>query len=74
MSVPQTSFKTAVADSGGTVQLERLELRELEMPLLEPFETSFGRTTVRRILIVRAFDRSGAYGYGECTAMEGRPT
>jgi O-succinylbenzoate synthase len=41
------------------------------MPLLAPFETSFGRATTRRILIVRVFDRSGASGYGECTAMEG---
>ncbi len=53
------------------VQLERLDLREIQMPLLAPFETSFGRTTTRRIFIVRAFDRSGACGYGECTAMEG---
>ncbi|MGZ5233543.1 MAG: hypothetical protein ACXWC3_26325, partial [Burkholderiales bacterium] len=53
------------------LQLERLELREIQMPLLAPFETSFGRATTRRILIVRVFDRSGAYGYGECTAMEG---
>lgn len=53
------------------MKLERLELREIQMPLLEPFETSFGRATTRRILIVRAFDRSGAVGYGECTAMEG---
>ncbi len=59
--------------AGGTVKLrlERLELRELQMPLIAPFETSFGRTTVRRILIIRAFDRSGAFGYGECTASEG---
>jgi o-succinylbenzoate synthase len=54
-----------------SLQLEGLELREIEMPLVVPFETSFGRTTLRRILIVRVFDRSGAYGYGECTASEG---
>ena len=54
-----------------SLRLERLELREIQMPLLAPFETSFGRATTRRILIVRAFDRSGAVGYGECTAMEG---
>lgn len=54
-----------------TLHLEKLELREIQMPLLAPFETSFGRTTRRRILIVRAFDRSGASGYGECTAAEG---
>ena len=52
------------------LQLERLELREIELPLKSPFETSFGRTTRRRILIVRAFDKSGASGYGECVASE----
>ncbi|MGI8733758.1 MAG: o-succinylbenzoate synthase [Pyrinomonadaceae bacterium] len=53
------------------LSLERLELREIELPLKSPFETSFGRTTERRILIVRAFDRTGASGYGECVAGEG---
>lgn len=52
------------------LQLERLELREIELPLKSPFETSFGRTTRRRILIVRAFERGGAFGYGECVAGE----
>src|SRR5919198_1570963 len=52
------------------LQLERIELREIELPLKYPFETSFGRTARRRILIVRVFDRSGAAGYGECVAGE----
>ena len=52
------------------LQLERIELREIELPLKWPFETSFGRTTRRRILIVRAFDRDGASGYGERVAGE----
>ncbi len=54
-----------------TLRPTKLELREIEMPLVSAFETSFGRTTRRRILIVRVFDESGACGYGECTAMEG---
>jgi O-succinylbenzoate synthase len=45
-------------------------LTEIELPLKYPFETSFGRTTRRRIMIVKVTDRSGAYGYGECTAPE----
>jgi len=53
------------------LQLDRLELRELSLPLKHPFETSFGRTTNRRVLIVQAIDHSGAAGYGECVAMEG---
>ena len=52
-----------------TLQLEKIELREIELPLRHAFETSFGVTTARRIVIVRVFDKSGATGYGECTAM-----
>src|SRR5205085_10078207 len=52
------------------LNLERIELREIGLPLKYPFETSFGRTTRRRIMIVRVFDQSGAFGYGECTAPE----
>lgn len=52
------------------LKLERIELREIELPLKSPFETSFGRTTRRRILIVRVFDQDGAAGYGECVASE----
>src|SRR5438874_4957605 len=53
------------------LKLERIELREIELPLKSPFETSFGRTTRRRMLIVKAFNRDGASGYGECVASEG---
>jgi o-succinylbenzoate synthase len=52
------------------LELERLELRELNLPLKHPFETSFGRTTNRRIFIVRVIDRDGAEGWGECVALE----
>ena len=59
-----------ISEPSMSLQLERIELREIELPLKWPFETSFGRTTKRRIMIVRVFDKSGAYGYGECTAPE----
>ena len=52
------------------LNLQRLELREIKLPLKAPFETSFGTAFERRILIVRVFDRDGAIGYGECTAPE----
>jgi len=52
------------------IQLEKIKLNEIELPLKEPFETSFGVTTGRRVIIVQVFDKSGATGYGECTAME----
>ncbi len=48
-----------------------VELREIRLPLIHFFETSFGRTTERRILLVRVTDKDGAAGWGECTAGEG---
>ena len=52
------------------LNLEKLELREIEMPLKAPFKTSFGTSLKRRMLIIRVIDRDGACGYGECTAPE----
>src|SRR5829696_5425743 len=69
-SNPKPGQKYTTAESKPGLQLERIELREIELPLKAPFETSFGVTTRRRILVVRVFDKSGASGYGECTAME----
>lgn len=48
-----------------------VELREIRLPLVYFFETSFGRTTERRIVLVRVVDSEGAEGWGECTAGEG---
>ncbi len=52
------------------IGLKQVQLAEIRMPLKHAFETSFGVTTERRIIIVTAVDESGAVGYGECTAME----
>jgi O-succinylbenzoate synthase len=53
------------------LHLERVELTEIELPLKAPFETSFGRVSRRRILLVKVIDRRGMAGYGECVAAEG---
>jgi O-succinylbenzoate synthase len=53
------------------VKIASIELREIRLPLIHFFETSFGRTTERRILLVRALDADGVEGWGECTAGEG---
>ena len=50
--------------------IHSIELREIRLPLVHFFETSFGRTTERRIVLVRVTDTDGAYGWGECTAGE----
>src|SRR2546423_722323 len=54
-----------------TLKLQAIELREIRLPLVHFFETSFGRTNERRILLARVRDRDGAEGWGECTAGEG---
>jgi O-succinylbenzoate synthase len=53
------------------VKIASIELREIRLPLIHFFETSFGRTTERRILLVRVRDEDGVEGWGECTAGEG---
>jgi o-succinylbenzoate synthase len=52
------------------VKIQRLELRLLELPLVQFFETSFGRIDRRQFVLVRV-DEDGAAGYGECVAEEG---
>ena len=61
-----------VADPPGleSMKIEQIELREVQMPLISFFETSFGRTTLRRVVLVRVFGE-GLVGYGESTAPEG---
>ena len=51
--------------------IQSIELREIRLPLVHFFETSFGRTTERRIVLARVRDTDGAEGWGECTAGEG---
>jgi O-succinylbenzoate synthase len=51
--------------------IQEIELREIRLPLIHFFETSFGRTTERRIVLVRVIDREDGEGWGECTAGEG---
>jgi o-succinylbenzoate synthase len=52
------------------MKLEAITLRELHMPLKYFFETSFGRTESRRVLLVTAHCE-GVDGWGECVAGEG---
>ena len=51
------------------MKIERITLREIRMRLRAPFETSFGVTQQRRILLVEAI-AEGVSGWGEITAME----
>ena len=51
------------------MKLERIVLRQIRMPLVSFFETSFGRTTDRHIVLVEAIS-GGVSGWGEVTAGE----
>jgi o-succinylbenzoate synthase len=49
------------------VQIERLELRLLKLPLVQFFETSFSRIVEKQFLLV-TLDGGGMTAYGECVA------
>jgi len=51
------------------MRIDGIILRELHMPLVRPFQTSFGITKNRRVLLVEVRSE-GLIGWGECTAGE----
>ena len=51
------------------LNIDAIHLREINMPLAHPFETSFGLTTARRILLVE-LESEGLTAWGECVAGE----
>ena len=51
------------------MRLKKITLREIHLPLIAPFQTSFSETSLRRILLVET-DVDGVCGWGESTAGE----
>jgi O-succinylbenzoate synthase len=51
------------------MRIEKIILRQIRMPLVHFFETSFGRTTERHMVLVEAVGE-GISGWGEVTAGE----
>src|SRR4051794_24008347 len=51
------------------IRIERVLLRQIRMPLVHFFETSFGRTYERDMVLVEA-QMDGISGWGEVTAGE----
>lgn len=51
------------------MRIDAIILRELRIPLVRPFETSFGVTRDRRIVLAEV-QADGLSGWGECTAGE----
>lgn len=48
------------------IHLDRIVLREIRLPLREPFRISSGEMRDRRILLLELFDRDGAHTWAEC--------
>jgi O-succinylbenzoate synthase len=51
------------------MRIDAIVLREIRMPLVEPFVTSFGETKDRRVLLAEV-QAEGFVGWGECVAGE----
>ncbi|MBR9988804.1 MAG: o-succinylbenzoate synthase [Gemmatimonadetes bacterium] len=52
------------------VHITDIEVREIRLPLKEPFRISSGAVTERRILLVRIVDADGCTAWAECVAGE----
>ena len=52
------------------MRLDRITLREIRLPLKEPFRISSGVVHERRILLLELLDVSGARVWSECVAGE----
>lgn len=55
---------------GDTAPIERAEVIEVEMTLIEPFVTSFGSTATRHTVLVRLTDGAGAVAWGEAAPLD----
>jgi O-succinylbenzoate synthase len=53
-----------------TITLQRITLREIQLPLKEPFQISSGVATVRRIFLLELQDVDGHTAWSECVAGE----
>ena len=51
------------------VIIKGFELRQVLLPLVRPFRTSFGTQHEREVLLVRAITTEGIDGWAECVAM-----
>ncbi|MFC5449917.1 o-succinylbenzoate synthase [Paenibacillus aestuarii] len=51
------------------MKIERVELRLLQMPLLDAFTTSFGQVKLRKLVLVSVYSE-GVVGHAESVAME----
>src|SRR6266550_4350079 len=61
--------RTPLVCNSSSMKIEAITLREIQMPLVHFFETSFGRVYSRRILLITVHCE-GINGWAECVAPE----
>ena len=54
-------------DEPASIEIRAVELREVALPLVRPFRTSFGEESEKRCILVRV-DAGDHVGWGECVA------
>ena len=52
------------------LRIEQITLREVRLPLREPFRISSGVVTERRLLLLELRDADGVIGWSECVTLE----
>jgi len=52
------------------IRIDQITLREIHLPLREPFRISSGVVSTRRIMLLELHDASGAVSWSECVAGE----
>jgi O-succinylbenzoate synthase len=69
MGVKATASTVAEVAPPAPLRLDAIELRLARLPLLEPFEVSFGRMESRLLFLLR-LEAGEHFGWGECVAWE----
>jgi O-succinylbenzoate synthase len=69
MAVKATASTVAGVAPPVPLRLDAIELRLARLPLLEPFEVSFGRMESRLLFLLR-LEAGERFGWGECVAWE----
>lgn len=52
------------------MKLVKVDILDLALPMIHPFETSFGKIENKHTVLVRAYDERGTFGYGEAPALQ----
>lgn len=67
---PDTLGSGLTFELTASMKIDQIVLREIHMPLVHFFETSFGRTSARKIVLVEVNFADGLSAWGECVAGE----